>query len=190
MMIVQSQGQGAGAARARRFALAVVLLAATAASASPLAPEPRQWVDPDRFLGRWYEIARVPNTLQARCEGATSDWTKDRNGQYQVVQTCHVGSPAGPPRVWRGSGQMIAPGKIRIGFFAGFVHQDYWIIDRGEDYSWSILGTPNPRFVWLMSRQPVLNEAQKASLVARARALGYDTAKLEYDQQRPQFASG
>ena len=129
------------------------------------APEPRgRGSTPTRYLGRWYEIARVPNALQDRCEGATSDGTKGGDGQYHVVQTCHIGSPTGPTKIWRGSGRIIAPAKIRIGFFGGFVHQDYWIIDRSDDYSWSIMGTPDPRYVWIMSRQPVLSPGQKAAL--------------------------
>jgi apolipoprotein D and lipocalin family protein len=176
---------GARAPRLHRLVLGLALLVATAAQASPMAPEPRKAVDPARYLGRWYEIARIPNALQDRCEGATSDWSKGAGDQYDVVQTCHIGSPNGPAKVWRGAGHIIAPSKIRIGFFGGIVHQDYWIIDRSDDYSWSIMGTPNPRYIWIMSRRAVLTEAQKAALVARAKALGYDTARLVYDQQLP-----
>lgn len=179
------QFPGMGARRLRQMVLSLALLMATAAQATPLAPEPRKPIDPNRYLGRWYEIARVPNTLQDRCEGATSDWTKGGGDQYNVVQTCHIGSPSGPTRVWRGAGRIIAPSKIRIGFFGGFVHQDYWVVDRGDDYSWSIMGTPNPRYVWIFSRRAVLTDAQKAALVARARGLGYDTGKLVYDEQTP-----
>lgn len=174
---------GAAARRVRCLALGFALLATAAAQASPLAPEPIKPIDPDRYLGRWYEIARVPNTLQNGCEGATSDWTKTGAAQYAVVQTCHIGSPAGPAKVWRGSGRLIAPSKIRIGFFGGFIHQDYWVIDRDDAYTWSIMGTPDPRYVWIMSRRAVLSDAERAALVDRARALGYDTGKLVYDEQ-------
>lgn len=176
---------GARAPMVRRLVLGLALFAATAAQATPTAPEPRKGIDPERYMGRWYEIARVPNALQDHCEGATSDWSKASNGQYTVVQTCHEGSPAGPTKVWRGAARMIAPSKIRIGFFGGIVHQDYWVIDRGDDYSWSIMGTPNPRYIWIMSRQAVLSPSQKAVLVARARALGYNTSDLVFDQQPP-----
>ena len=46
------------------------------------------------------------------------------------------------------------------------------------------MGTPNPRFVWIMSRRAVLSDGQRAALVARARALGYDTSDLVFDRQR------
>jgi apolipoprotein D and lipocalin family protein len=167
----------------RRFVLGFALLAATAAHASPLAPEPRKPIDPNRYMGRWYEIARIPNVLQDRCEGATSDWTKRDDNQYGVIQTCHIGSPTGPAKTWRGAARLIAPSKIRIGFLGGLMHQEYWVIDRDDSYSWSIMGTPDPKYVWIFSRQPVLSEAQKQALVARARALGYDTSRLVYDRQ-------
>jgi apolipoprotein D and lipocalin family protein len=178
---------GVSAPSLRRVVLGLALLAATAVQASTVTPEPRRGIDPDRYLGRWYEIARYPNMIQDKCEAPTSDWTKGSNGQYDVVQTCHIGSPSGPAKVWRGAGRIIAANnsKIRIGFFGGFVHQDYWIVDRSDDYSWCIMGTPNPRFVWIMSRRAVLSDSQRAALVARARALGYDTSNLVFDRQPP-----
>lgn len=168
-----------------RLIVGLALFAATAAQATPLAPEPTKPIDPERYMGRWYEIARVPNALQDRCEGATSDWSKDNNGRYAVVQTCHIGSPTGPTKVWKGSAQLVAPSKIRIGFFGGFIHQDYWVIDRSDDYSWSIMGTPDPRYVWIMSRRPVLSSQERAALVAHTRALGYGAVQLVFDEQNP-----
>ena len=166
--------------------LGLVLVVATAAQADTAsAPEPRKPIDPNHFLGRWYEIARIPNKLQADCQGATSDWTSASGGQYNVVQTCHVGSPTGPAKMWKGAGRMIAPAKIRIGFFAGLVQKDYWVVDRSDDYSWSIMSMPDRKYVWIMSRRPVLTAPQKAALVARAQSLGYDTARLVYDEQSP-----
>jgi len=179
------QFAGRRGVRLGHWMLGLALVVATAAQAAPTSPEPRKPIDPNRYLGRWYEIARIPNKLQENCQGATSDWTKGDNGQYNVIQTCHMGSPGGPAKVWKGSGRMIAPAKIRIGFFFGAVQKDYWVMDRSEDYSWSIMGMADPRYVWIMSRRPVLNPAQKAALVAHAQALGYDTAHLVYDEQQP-----
>lgn len=176
------------AAWVRRSAIgAAVAATAVVSIGAATTPQPTKPVDPVRYVGRWYEIARIPNQLQDKCEAQTSEWARRADGQFDVVQTCHVGSPAGPAKVWRGAGRVIdtSGSKIRIGFFGGFVHQDYWIIDRADDYSWCIMGTPNPKYVWLMSRRPVLPAAQTHALVARAKALGYDTARLVFDQQPP-----
>ena len=74
---------------------------AARAEALTLAAKP---IDPERYLGRWYEIARLPNKIQADCVTGMSDWSRQSNGQLAVVQTCHVGTPNGPAKVWRGAG--------------------------------------------------------------------------------------
>ena len=165
--------------------LSFVLAASTAAQAAEaIAAKP---IDPQRYLGRWYEVARLPNSFQKNCEAATSDWSKNSSGMYDVVQTCHTGSPSGPAKVWRGAGKVLdeAAAKIRIGFFGGFIKQDYVVVDRGDDYSWCILATTTPKFVWIMSRRPVLDNTQKSNLVAHARQLGLNVSGLVYDQQPP-----
>jgi apolipoprotein D and lipocalin family protein len=165
------------------LAMAGIALSAHAADEA-VASKP---IDPQRYLGRWYEVARVPNSFQKNCEAATSDWSKKPDGQYDVVQTCHADSPSGPPQTWRGAGRVMdqAKAKIRIGFFGGFIKQDYVVVDRGDDYSWCILSTAKPKFVWIMSRRPVLDGNQKSVLVARARQLGLNLSGLVYDKQPP-----
>ena len=163
-------------------------LGPTLAAAQGPAPEPTKPIDLRRYIGRWYEIARLPNKLQQNCQAATSDWSKRSDGAFQVVQTCRVGSPGGPTKSWSAAGTILDAGrntKIRMGFFGGFIHQDYWVVDRADDYSWCITSTPTSKFVWILSRRPVLPNAEKAALVARARTLGYDTGRLVFDEQPP-----
>jgi apolipoprotein D and lipocalin family protein len=152
------------------------------------APEPTKVIDPRRYIGRWYEIARIPNNLQKDCQAATSDWTKRDDGGFLVVQTCRVGSPGGPTKTWSAAGRILDAGrnaKIRMGFFGGFIHQDYWVVDRADDYSWCITSTPTSKYVWILSRRPILPTAERAALVARVHTLGYDAGRLFFDQQPP-----
>ncbi|HEY3889134.1 MAG TPA: lipocalin family protein [Caulobacteraceae bacterium] len=158
------------------------------AADAPPAPEPTKTIDPRLYSGRWYEIARLPNKIQQNCQAPTSDWSKKSDGGYSLVQTCRVGSPSGPTKVWRAGAQIIDTArnaKVRVGFFGGFIHQDYWIVDRGDDNSWCIMSTPTSKYVWIMSRQAVMPPAEKAALAARAQSLGYDTTRLIYDEQPP-----
>ena len=69
-----------------------------------------------------------------------------------------------------------------MSFFGGLISQDYWVLDRGDDYSWFILSTPNPRFLWIFSRHAEISPTQKAAMVGRARSMGYDVASLVFDQ--------
>ena len=60
--------------------------------------------------------------------------------------------------------------------------KDYWVLDRADDYAWAIVGTPEGKYLWLFARQPHIPAAEKAAVIERARALGYDPSKLIYDQ--------
>ena len=173
----------------RLIGLSVILALGCASSAPAMAQTAvaSKPIDPQRYLGRWFEVARIPNAFQQNCEAATSDWAKQGDGGYAVVQTCRTGSPSGPPVIWRGNGKVLDPvaAKIRIGFFGGFIKQDYVVVDRADDYSWCILSTATPKYFWIMSRRPIMSAQQRATLVARSRQLGFDVAALVYDQQPP-----
>jgi apolipoprotein D and lipocalin family protein len=136
------------------------------------------------YAGRWYEIARTPNTLQKDCEGATSDFEDFSGSGFEVIDTCHEGSAAGPPRVLKARARII-PGsantRFRMGFFGGLVHQEYWILDHADDGAWAIMATPGGNYVWLLARRPVLAPAVMAAAMARVRQLGY--IRLVFPQQ-------
>ena len=157
----------------------------SAAWATTLPPQPAKTLDTNRFVGRWYEVARMPNKIQSDCATSLADWAHDGDNAFKVVQTCHVDTPTGRAKVWRASGRITDPAtnaKFRMSFFGGLVSQDYWVLDRGDDYSWIILSTPSPKFLWIFSRRATIPTAQKSALVARARAMGYDVTSLIYDQ--------
>jgi len=160
------------------------LTLATAAWAS-LPPQPAKALDTNRFVGRWYEVARMPNKIQSDCATSLADWAHDGADQFKVVQTCHVDTPTGRAKVWKASGRILDPvtnAKFRMSFFGGLISQDYWVLDRGDDYSWIILSTPNPKFLWIFSRHPAIPPAQKAAVIGRAKAMGYEVANLVFDQ--------
>jgi apolipoprotein D and lipocalin family protein len=159
--------------------------AALACAAASLPPQPAKSLETSRFIGRWYEVAHLPNKVQLGCASSSADWALDGAAQFKVIQTCHVDSPTGHAKVWKASGRIIDPAtnaKFRMSFFGGLISQDYWVLDRADDYSWIILSTPNPKFLWIFSRQASVPAAQKAALIARARAMGYNVTAMIYDQ--------
>ncbi|HEX4181587.1 MAG TPA: lipocalin family protein [Caulobacteraceae bacterium] len=160
----------------------MTIVSATWAS---LPPQPAKALDTNRFVGRWYEVARMPNKIQADCATSLADWSHDGGSAFKVIQTCHVDTPTGPTKVWRAAGHILDPAtnaKFRMSFFGGLISQDYWVLDRGDDYSWIILSTPSPKFLWIFARRPATSPELKAAMVGRAKAMGYDVASLVYDQ--------
>ena len=114
----------------------------------------------------------MPNKIQSDCATSLADWSHASPTQFNVVQTCHVDTPTGRAKVWKASGRILDPAtnaKFRMSFFGGLISQDYWVLDRGDDYSWFILSTPNPRFLWIFSRHAEISPTQKAAMVGRAR---------------------
>lgn len=163
--------------------LALPSLAAFPARAA--APEPTKATPATFYSGRWYEIARLPNNNQRDCQGATSQFTGGAPGAFDVVQTCHRGSPTGPTKVFKTKGKVDNPARNKFTMtFFGLVKQQYFVLDTSEaEGGWAIMATPGGNFVWLLARKPQLSEAGKAGAVARLKALGYPVERLEYPAQ-------
>jgi len=139
------------------------------------------------YSGRWYEIARTPNSMQGDCQAATTDFSNWAAGAFKAVQTCHKGAPTGPVKVMKVDGKVLPSSqnaKIQLGILGGLISQEYWILDHASDNAWLIMSTANERYVWLMSRAPVLTAAQKATAMSRLQHLGFDLARLTYPQQQ------
>jgi apolipoprotein D and lipocalin family protein len=148
------------------------------------APAPAKPVPASLYSGRWYEVARTPNTVQRDCLGATSDFENFAGDTFVVVDTCHAGTPKGVAKVLRVHARMIAGTqntRFRMAFFGGLVHQEYWILDHADDEAWAIMATPGGNYAWLLARRPTLPPQVLSLALARLRQLGYQ--RLVFPQQ-------
>jgi len=162
-------------------ALAAAAMSATSSSASA-GVEPTRAIELSKMMGRWYEVARVPNKLQNGCVSGKSDWTA-RPGGFAVVQSCHKGQPGGPLAVWKANAKVADPktnAKFKMSFFGGVVSQDYVVVDHRPEQGWLVLATANGKYLWLMAQRPTLTAAVKSQALARIRQLGFDVQRLEF----------
>ncbi len=144
-------------------------------------------VEIERYLGLWYEIARLPNGFEKNCEGVTAEYSKRPDGLIRVVNTCREGAPDGRKRVAAGRARIMDPetdAKLKVSFFGPF-WGDYWILWLADDYSLSLVGEPSGRYLWILSRTPTIDDAVKTAALERLSALGYDVAKLYFPAQPP-----
>lgn len=142
-------------------------------------PQPARTVDLDRYLGKWYEIARYEQGFQRGCQAVTAEYSRLPDGKIRVLNTCR--KPDG--RVSRADGKakvadVTTNAKLKVSFFGPFYIGDYWVLDHADDYSWSVVGDPSGRYLWLLHRQAVPGRAIVDGLVRRAAQLGYDTRPL------------
>ncbi|KVT74810.1 lipocalin [Burkholderia territorii] len=178
-------GQPRRTARAIVAGAALVLAGCAGVAGGPSGnthvPQPAKAVDLDRYVGRWYEFARYENRFERGCDGVTAEYAKREDGLIGVRNTCREGSPDGRARTSDGRAKIVADSgnaKLKVSFFGPFFFGDYWVLDHADDYSWSIVGEPSGRFLWILTRDAKPSAEQAMALVERVRALGYDTTML------------
>lgn len=166
------------------FALGLAGCMVAGPSGNRNVPEPTKSVDLQKYAGLWFELARYESGFERGCEGVTAQYTALRSGDIGVVNSCRKGAPDGPISTAEGKAKVVAGSggaKLKVSFFGPFYVGNYWVIDRAPDYSWSIVGEPSGRYLWLLSRSK--SKRNLATMTARAKALGYDTALLRVTKQ-------
>jgi apolipoprotein D and lipocalin family protein len=146
-------------------------------------PQPNKPVDLQKYLGRWYEIARYEQRFQQGCDGVTADYSLRADGSIDVVNRCR--NPDGKASEARGRAKVVdgkTNAKLKVSFFGPF-YGNYWVLDRADDYSWAIVGESSGRYLWLLAREPTPNKVELERLIERASTLGYDTSMLRRTRQ-------
>lgn len=163
------------------------------ADGAPLMRAPLQVVAPvdlQRYAGLWHEQARLPNRFQKRCAGpVTAEYTLQGDGRMQVRNRCILADGSfdeavGVARVAPVAGQPGA-GRLEVRFapeWLGWlpaVWGDYWILKLDRDYQVALVGTPDRKYLWVLSRAPRLDDAALDAELDYARSLGFDVDKVE-----------
>lgn len=140
-------------------------------------PQPAKAIDLRRYAGLWYEIGRYENGFERGCEAVTARYSVRDDGLVGVVNACRQGASDGPEKAIEGKAKIVegsGNAKLKVSFFGPFYVGDYWVLDRAEDYSWSIVGEPSGRYLWLLSRTPDPAPEVRETIMNRTRELGYD----------------
>ena len=155
-------------------------------SGNRFVPEPDRPVDLSQYLGKWYELARYDNRFERDCEAVTAEYGLLPDGGISVRNSCRRGSPSGPLKVATGKARVVPDSgnaKLKVSFFGPFYLGNYWVLDHAENYSWSIVGEPSGRYLWILAREPLPDRAEVEMLYRRAAELGYDTSRLRPTRQ-------
>ncbi len=136
-------------------------------------------VDVARYLGRWYEIARLPNRFQKGCAGSTADYALREDGEISVINSCrnvHDGSlEQVTGRAW--IVDTASNARLKVTFFWPF-RGDYWIIELGKEYEYAVVGTPSRKYLWILSRTASMDEGLYAAILQRAAQQGFDAGAV------------
>ncbi len=139
-------------------------------------------LDLNRYLGRWFEIARFDVRFERNLEQVEAVYELRADGRIRVVNS-GIDSVTGNRREAVGKAHTTKQtGRLRVSFFWIF-YSDYNVLALGDNYEWALVGSRSPRYLWILSRTPQLDPATLDRIVAEARRRGYDTSKLHYTVQ-------
>ena len=148
-------------------------------------PAPAKPVDLQQYLGRWYEQFRYEASFQKDLEFVSADYSLNDDGSIRVVNTGRKGGVEGKLKTATGKAKIVDPStnaKLKVSFFGPF-YGDYWILDHGDRYEWSIVGEPSGRYLWALTREARPSPELIASLRTRVQAMGYDTSLIRITRQ-------
>ena len=130
-------------------------------------------VDLQKYLGKWYEIGRLPTSFQEGCTETTATYSLLPNGKVSVLNEC---IRKGKPKTAKGTAKVVdknTNAKLKVTFFWPF-YADYWIIKLDENYEYAVVGTPNHKYLWILCRTPQMREMLLLELVEFAKSRGFD----------------
>lgn len=150
-------------------------------------------VNLSRYAGTWYEIARLPMWFQRHCVDSTAMYTPRSDGTILVHNECVTDKG----RIDKADGiatvvDAKTNARLAVTFdnwfakvFGSSRDGNYWILDLDADYRTAIVGTPDRRYLWILSRTPVLDETTYQRLVGTAGQLGFPVSDLIRTKRTP-----
>ncbi len=164
-----------------------VVLGLAAASAFALhtneqSLETVNYVDLKKYLGTWFEIAAFPQSFEKGCSCTSATYGLNKDGSIIVKNRCIKDNKL---KVTEGRATVVDKGtnaKLAVQFFWPFKGK-YWIIDLAKDYGYAVVGHPNRKYLWILSRRPTLDDQTYNQLVVRAANKGFDVRQLVKTEQ-------
>lgn len=142
-------------------------------------------LDLNRYMGAWYEVARYPNKKEKHCvsDSMVLYAPGDKSNRFSVVISCQM--KGGNPDAWNANGKMDknGDGRLTVSSLWPFSAKD-WVLAVGPEYEWALVGSPNHKSLWVLSRTAVMQPEVLAEIEGKAKAEGFDTGKLVIAPQR------
>lgn len=139
-------------------------------------------LDLNRYMGRWYEIARYDHRFERNLERCEAYYTLEPTGKIGV-RNSGINTKTGLLKIADGKAKAGKyPGQLRVSFFL-FFYSDYNVLALGDNYEWALVGSRSPKYLWILSRTPSLPDATLEYILSIARERGYNTDDLIWVRQ-------
>ena len=146
-------------------------------------------VDLNKYIGLWYEVAKIHNWFQKNCmKNTTAEYLLRDDGKIKVINSCTEAD--GSKNIAEGVAKVvdnITNAKLEVSFVKILGIQlfwgDYWIIGLGENYDFALVGSPNRKYGWILSRTKKLSQEKLNQISDLLRIKGYDIKNFEFTVQ-------
>lgn len=139
----------------------------------------------DRYLGKWYEIARMDHAFEEGMIRVTAEYSLREDGGVRVINRGFYPKD----KRWKeteGKAYLVNGtdrGFLKVSFFGPF-YGSYIVFELDhENYQYAVVSGPDKSYMWLLAREPKLNDNTRNELIAKAASLGFDTNKLVFVSQ-------
>ncbi|OJY22898.1 MAG: lipocalin [Pandoraea sp. 64-18] len=161
------------------FSFAFLLLSGCANTRPPPGVSPVSPFDVSRYQGRWYELARLDHAFERGMTDVSATYTPQSDGSIRVLNR---GFDTSNGRWQAVTGKALFTGSpsvasLKVSFFGPF-YGGYHVAAIDPDYRWALVVGPNTGYCWILAREKHLDASEMKRIVARAQALGVDTASL------------
>jgi apolipoprotein D and lipocalin family protein len=137
-------------------------------------------VDFNRYIGMWYEIARLPNYFERKLKCTSADYTLRDDGRITVLNKGFYLTDPQKSTTSRGVAWIPdkkSPAKLKVQFFWPF-SGDYWIMDLDKEYRYVLVGDPSFKYLWILAREKKMDDITYNMLLKKAIDNGYDVKAI------------
>ncbi len=146
-------------------------------SAQGIDTTPIEDLDLSRYLGVWHEIARIDSRFERDLVSVTAHYSLSDDGTIKVVNRGYNSRKERWGDVVGKAHTTHLSGRLRVSFFP-LVFSDYNVLMVDEDYSWALVGSSTPDYLWILSRTPEIKPSTLDHIIQVAQSRGYDTSRL------------
>jgi len=137
-------------------------------------------VDLNRYMGMWYEIARLPNYFERKLKCTSANYTLRDDGRITVLNKGYYLTDPQKSTSARGVAWIPdrnSPAKLKVQFFWPF-SGDYWIMELDKEYRYVLVGDPSHKYLWILAREKEMDEQTYNMLLSKAVENGYDVKSI------------
>lgn len=162
------------------IAITALLFHGCTTASEPYLPTVKN-LDVNKYMGKWYEIAKYENRFEMGCENASAIYSLNSDGTIKVANSCTKKGKI-DTAIGKAYSTNKENTKLKVSFFWPF-KGNYWVIMLDKDYKYAVVSEPSRKYLWILARTKTLPDDTTKMIVSKLKDLHFDTDKLIFVKQ-------